>query len=148
MKNSRILWLVALLTSLFLTPCFAHHMAVVVNKNNKVQNVTSVQLSKIFKLETRKWPDGTDLVVVLHKSSADEVSTLGHLNKMTSEEVRSFLATHKDAIRMVDSDADVIETVATTPGAVGFVYERSINDRVSVVRVDGKLPLEAGYLPH
>ena len=32
-----------------LTPCFAHHMAVVVNKDNPVKNVTSVHLAKIFK---------------------------------------------------------------------------------------------------
>jgi ABC-type phosphate transport system substrate-binding protein len=32
-----------------LTPCFAHHMAVIVNKENKVQNVTSAHLAKIFK---------------------------------------------------------------------------------------------------
>jgi hypothetical protein len=28
------------------------------------------------------------------------------------------------------------------------VEERSITDRVSVVKVDGKLPMESGYLPH
>jgi len=35
-----------------------------------------------------------------------------------------------------------------TPGAIGLVNVRSVNDRVNVVRVNGKLPLEAGYLPH
>jgi len=147
MKNCRILCLSVLLIS-FWAPCYAHHMAVVVNKNNSVQNVTSAQLAKIFRLETKKWPDGSDVVLVLHKSSQDEMGTLARLNKMTADEMRSFLTSHKDAVRMVDTDAEVIDLVAATPGAVGFVYERSINDRVSVVKVDGKLPLEAGYLPH
>ena len=49
---------------------------------------------------------------------------------------------------MVATDADVIQAVASTPGAIGFVEERSITDRVSVVKVDGKLPMESGYLPH
>jgi len=31
---------------------------------------------------------------------------------------------------------------------VGLVDVRSINDQVNVVRVDGKLPMEDGYLPH
>jgi hypothetical protein len=48
----------------------------------------------------------------------------------------------------VGSDVDVIETVAANPGAIGFVEERSITDRVGVVKVDGKLPMESGYLPH
>jgi hypothetical protein len=48
----------------------------------------------------------------------------------------------------VGSDSDVIDTVALTPGAIGFVSERSITERVMVIKVDGKLPMEAGYLPH
>ena len=133
---------------LSLTPCFAHHMAVVVNKDNKVQNVTSSHLAKIFKGEVKKWPDGRGVELVLHNSSPDEITTLEHLNKMTAAQVKALLALHKDSIRTVGSDADVIEAVASAPGAIGFVEERSITDRVSVVKVDGKLPMESGYLPH
>jgi hypothetical protein len=28
------------------------------------------------------------------------------------------------------------------------VEVRSMNDRVNIVRVDGKMPMEDGYLPH
>ena len=62
--------------------------------------------------------------------------------------MKSMLASEKDAIRMVGSDAELIDAVASTPGAIGFVEERSITDRVRVVKVDGKLPMESGYLPH
>ncbi|MGB0115182.1 MAG: substrate-binding domain-containing protein [Terriglobales bacterium] len=130
------------------TPCFAHHMAVVVNKDNVAQNFSSAHLAKIFKGEVKKWPDGKDVVLVLHNSSAGEMVTLEHLTKMSEAEVKAVLASHKDAIRTVASDTDVIDAVASTPGAIGFVEERSITDRVGVVKVDGKLPMEAGYLPH
>ncbi len=132
----------------FLTPCFAHHMAVVVNKENVAQNFTAAHLAKIFQGEVKKWPDGKNVVLVLHNSSPDEMVTLEHLNKMSEAEVKVVLASHKDAIRRVGSDADVIDTVASTPGAIGLVEERSITDRVGVVKVDGKLPMESGYLPH
>lgn len=147
MSARRFLSLCALLTC-SVTPCFAHHMAVVVNKDNKVQSVTSAQLGKIFRAENRKWPDGTDVLLVLHKASPDEMVTLERLNKMKESELKSFLLYHKDSIRMMDSDADVIDAVASTPGAIGLVEVRSINDHVGVIKVDGKLPLEAGYLPH
>ena len=147
MKYPRILCLFASVT-LSLTPCFAHHMAVVVNKDNTVQNVTSAHLAKIFKGEVKKWADGKNVVLVLHGYSQDELTTLEHLNKMTEAQVKALLALHKDSIRTVGSDADVIDAVASTPGAIGFVEERSITDRVSVVKVDGKLPMESGYLPH
>jgi len=138
--------------TLSLTPCFAHHMAVVVNKNNTVQNVTSVHLGKIFKGEVKKWPDGRDVVLVLHGASPGEMVTLEHLNNMTAAEVKALFASRKDkdkdSILTVGTDADVIQAVASTPGAIGFVEERSITDRVVVVKVDGKLPGESGYLPH
>jgi ABC-type phosphate transport system substrate-binding protein len=147
MKQRSILSLFAWVT-LSLTPCFAHHMAVVVNKDNAVQNLTSAHLAKILKGEVKKWPDGKDVVIVLHNSSPGEMATLQHLSKMSEADVKALLASHKDEIRTVGSDADVIYAVASTPGAIGFVEEHSITDRVTVVRVDGKLPMEAGYLPH
>jgi ABC-type phosphate transport system substrate-binding protein len=146
MKCQPILYLCAIVT-FSLTPCFAHHMAVVVNKNNVVQNFTSAHLAKIFKGELKTWPDGKTVVLVLH-SSPGEMATLEHLTKMSEAEVNALIASYKDSIRTVKSDAEALDVVATTPGAIGLVEERSITDRVSVVRVDGKLPMESGYLPH
>jgi ABC-type phosphate transport system substrate-binding protein len=130
------------------TPCLAHHMAVVVNKDNTVQNVTSNHLARIFKGEAKKWPDGKNIVLVFHSSSSDEMTTLEHLTRLTEAEVKALIASHKESIRLVASDAEIIDAVASTPGAVGLIEEHSINDRVNVVKVDGKLPMEAGYLPH
>jgi ABC-type phosphate transport system substrate-binding protein len=147
MKHPRILSLCAWVM-LALTPCFAHHMAVVVNKDNAIQNLTSAHLAKIFKGEVKKWPDGRNVVLVLHNASPGEMATLQHLSKMSEADVKSLLVSQKDSIRAVESDADVIDAVASIPGAIGFVEEHSITERVLVVRVDGKLPMESGYLPH
>ena len=147
MKPPRILWVFACVMSL-LTPCLAHHMAVVVDKDNKVQNVTSAHLAKIFKGEVKKWADGKNVVLVLHKASGDETQTLARLTKMTTAELKATIAQRQDSIRTVDSDAAVIEVVGSTPGAIGLVEERSITDHVTVIKVDGKLPMESGYLPH
>jgi ABC-type phosphate transport system substrate-binding protein len=132
----------------FLTPCFAHHMAVVVNKNNNVENVTAFHLSRIFRSEAKKWPDGKAVVLVLHRSSEGETETLQRLNKMSADELKALIAVHKDSIVMADSDAEVLKIVQATPGAIGFVDVRSVDNTINVVRVDGKLPMESGYLPH
>ncbi len=123
-------------------------MAVVVDKDNTVKNVTSAHLARILKGEVKKWPDGKNVVLVLHTSSPGEMSTLRHLSKMSEADVKAILAARKESVQTVTSDADVIDAVSATPGALGFVEEHSINDRVGVVRVDGKLPMESGYLPH
>src|SRR6266567_233622 len=193
-KTSRpaALLVLALLTT---SPCFAHHMAVVVSKQNAVTAVTSAQLVKIFKTELKKWPDGKNIVVVLHRASAGELVTLRRLNKMSAQQWQSFVTEHKDSVKLVDTDGknivvvlhrasagelvtlrrlnkmsaqqwqsfvtehkdsvklvdtddEVLAYVESTPGAVGLIDVRSVTDRVTVVRVDGKVPMEDGYLPH
>ncbi|MGA7338324.1 MAG: substrate-binding domain-containing protein [Candidatus Sulfotelmatobacter sp.] len=147
MKFQRVGVLVVVLLT-FLTPCFAHHMAVVVNKDNNVENVTAVHLSRILRSEVKKWPDGKTVVLVLHKDSAGETETIERLIKVNADELRAMIAAHKDSIMMADSDEDVLKIVQSTPGAVGLVDVRSVDNTINVVRVDGKLPMESGYLPH
>jgi|ERR1700678_377206 ABC-type phosphate transport system substrate-binding protein len=132
----------------FLTPCFAHHMAVVINKQNKVDDVMSLHLAKIFRSEVKKWPDGTAIVLVLHQNSTGETETLEHLLKISPAELKAMIAAHRDSIQMANSDAEVLKIVQATPGAVGLVDVRAVDGSINVVRVDGKLPMESGYLPH
>jgi ABC-type phosphate transport system substrate-binding protein len=147
MKSHRAAYAFAFVT-LSLAPCFAHHMAVIVDKNNSVGNVTSAHLAKIFRSEVKKWPDGKDVVLVLHKSSSGELGTLEKLNKMSESEVKTFISAHKNSIMILGSDTDVVKQVESTPGAVGLVEIHSVSGGVNVVRVDGKLPMEDGYLSH
>jgi len=132
----------------FLTPCFAHHMAVVVNKTNGIDDVTSAHLGRIIRGDVKKWPDGRSITLVLHRDSASETETMQHLNKMSAVEWKSFVALHKDSILFVDTDEDVVKAVESEAGAIGFIEVHSIDRTVNVVRVDGKLPMEFGYLPH
>lgn len=129
-------------------PCFAHHMAVVVSKQNGVTALSSAQLGRIFRAETKKWPDGRTIQLVLHKASNGEAATLQHLNKMTAQQWHNWVEKHKDSLILVESDEDLLNYVQRTPTAVGLVDVRSVNDHVNIVRIEGKVPMEAGYLPH
>lgn len=143
------LWAVLVaFVSLSFTPCLAHHMAVVVSEQNNVTNLTSSQLGKLVRAETHKWADGTDVVLVLHNSSPGESITLQHLNRMSAPQLQNWMKEHHGSVKFVDSDSEVLGVVESTPGAVGLVDVRAVNNRVKVLHVDGKLPMEAGYLPH
>jgi ABC-type phosphate transport system substrate-binding protein len=113
-----------------------------------VENVTAAHLARILRAEIRKWPDGKNLVLVLHKDSPGETETLQHLNKLSAAEWQTVLATHKDSIVLVDTDADVLKAVQSEPGAIGMVEVHSVDGSIRVVQVDGKRPMESGYLPH
>lgn len=123
-------------------------MAVVVSKDTAVDNITSTQLGKVFRAESKKWSDGKSVVLIFHRASPGEMITLQHLNKMSAAQLQAWTTEHRDILKFVDSDQDVLAVVETTPGAIGLVDVRSVTDRVKIVRVDGKVPMEDGYLPH
>lgn len=56
--------------------------------------------------------------------------------------------TNHPAILVVDSDEDLVNKVASIPGAVGVVDVYAINSSVAVLKLAGKLPLEPGYVLH
>ena len=145
MSRSAALFLFSAISA---APCFAHHMAVVVSKENGVTAMSSAQLGKMFRAETNKWPDGKSIQLVLHRASTGETITLQRLNKMSARQWQSWMAEHKGSVKLVDSDEDVLSYVESTPGAVGLVEVHSLNDHVNIIRVDGKVPMEDGYLPH
>jgi ABC-type phosphate transport system substrate-binding protein len=146
MKLNRVFHVFAFLL-LSLASCFAHHLAVVVAKDNNVGGLTSAELAKILKIESKKWPSGKDIVIVLHRNSAPESLVMQRLSKMSDKEVKALIAAHKDSIIVVDSDDDLLEQVRLTPGAIGLVNVHAVKAGVNVLKVDGKLPFERGYLP-
>jgi ABC-type phosphate transport system substrate-binding protein len=145
MRLLRIATLLAFVLML-LTPCFAQPMAVVINKENKVDDIMGEYLGKIFRSEVKKWPNRSDIILVLHAHSAAEKKMLEHLTNTDESLWEALVAAHKDTIKMAASDAKVIKIVRSTPGAIGLVNVRSVNKTVNVVRVDHKLPQDAGYL--
>jgi hypothetical protein len=146
MNRCRSSCLVAFLF-LSLTPCFAHHLALVVDKGNNVGAVTSADLAKMLRIDTRKWPNGRDVVIVLHRDAGPEMTVLERLGKLSNKDVKALIAAHKDSIVLVDSDEDLLSKVSSTPGALGLVNVHAVKSGVKVLKVDGKLPFERGYLP-
>ena len=104
--------------------------------------------ARIFRAENKKWPDGRDIVLILHRASAGESITLQHLNKMTAAQFQAWSSERREHLKFVDSDQEMLDAVQSTPGAVGLVDVRAVNDKLKVLHVDGKLPMEEGYLPH
>jgi hypothetical protein len=134
---------------LFSVPSYAHHLAVIVAKDAKVDSVSSAELRKMVKSEAKKWPNGNDVVIVLTKDSAGTMEVLEHLCHMSGPALKEFIAAHPNSILVVDSDDALFKLVESRPGALGLVDFHAIHDKsVQVLKVDGKLPLDTGYLPH
>ena len=146
MRCRKLLMLVAVLVSCYAS-AFAHHIAVVTQKQSSLQNLSTVELGKIFKSDMKKWPNGNNIVIVVNRNSPVSMEMVQHFTRLSGDKGRAFLAEHKSLFVIVDSDDQVLEMVAARLGALGMVDVRAIDSRIKVLKIDGKLPLEKGYLP-
>jgi ABC-type phosphate transport system substrate-binding protein len=125
----------------------AKQLAIVAEKSNSVGNLAAGDLIKIFNARLRTWPDGKPIVVVLKDpSSADMQLIVRKVFNMTPEQAHAFVEDHRGAIIVADSDDAVIRFVSSNRGAVGVVDLFSLTKDVTVLKIDGKLPVEQGYL--
>jgi len=129
----------------------ARHVALVTAKDGPVRVVKAADLAKMIKT-TRKWPDGSDLTIVLTDPSSPEMRIVAEkLLSLTSGEFRKLIAAaNKTRLTfwVVSSDDEALKILQSNPSAVGLVNIYSINGSVNVVKIDGKLPLEPGYILH
>lgn len=133
----------------------ARDIAVVSNKTNAVSAISVAELVKICKAQTSRWPDGKPVTFVMRSPSLPEMKmVLEKVYSMSESELDSLIVTSNQgrsthpAILVVTSDEELVNKVASTPGAVGVVDVYSINSSVAVIKIGGKLPLEPGYLLH
>jgi ABC-type phosphate transport system substrate-binding protein len=137
------------------TIALSKDIALVSNKTNTVTVVSLMELVKICKGQTNRWPDGKPVTFVTRDpASPDMRIVLEKVYGMSKSEVAALItaANHgrvnHPAIVIAGSDEDLVRKVETTPGAVGLVDVYSITGGVTVLRVGGKLPLEPGYSLH
>lgn len=133
----------------------ARDLALVSNKSNALGTITLPELIKVCKAENNHWPDGKPITFVMRSPSVPEMKiVLEKVYGMSENEVNGLITTsnhgrpNHPAILVATSDEDLVNKVASMPGAVGVVDVYSINSSVAVVKIAGKLPLEPGYLLH
>jgi len=145
-KQRLLLALIVLVASLC-SVVQARQLAIVSDKTNSTSNLTAAELIKIFNAHSRNWPDGRPITVVMRDpSSADMQLVLRKLFNMTPEQAHTFVQAHRDLIMVADSDDAVLRFVSTSRGAIGVVDLYSLTQDVNVVKIDGKLPVEQGYI--
>jgi len=133
----------------------ARDLALVSNKANAMNAITLADLVKVCKAQNNRWPDGKPITFVMRSPATPEMRVvLEKIYGMSEIEVNSLIVSsnhgrpNHPAIMIATSDNELINQVASLPGAIGVVDVYSINSSVSVVKIAGKLPLEPGYLLH
>ncbi|MBI5416144.1 MAG: hypothetical protein HZA29_04950 [Candidatus Omnitrophica bacterium] len=144
-----VLWIVLFAAARL---CYGGEIAVIVNKDNAIEDVSFRELVRIFKMEKKFWDDGKQIYLVVQGSpSPEEEAVLKMVYKMDGQELKKFWLAriYQGAIpsfpKVIASNESVKAFVRQVPNAVGYIDAAYADDNVKVLKIDGKLPGEDGY---
>ena len=127
-------------------------LAIIVNKANPTEEISSTELRKIFLAEQAHWPQGGSITIAMRDAGQEERAVvLQHICHMNESEFnRYFLqATFTGAVqtppKRFSTATGIRDFVAAVPGAIGYVRINDLNGSVKPLRVNGLLPNDPGY---
>lgn len=126
-------------------------LAVVVSPGSKLTNISTADLRRVFQSERLTDPDGNRLVPLNHPpKTVDRVGFDKTVLEMDAEAVGRFWIDRKirggsGPPRTVDSLATLRRVVEKLPGAIAYLRSNQLSHEVRALRVDGKMPEDAGY---
>ena len=112
-------------------------IAIIVNPENTVSDLTIEQIAKIYTGEIKNWKEvgGKDAEIVCIGREAGS-GTRDGFESITGTKVKCTLK------QELTSTGDVITTVAGNPGAIGYASLASVKDSVKALKVGGVTPSE------
>lgn len=113
-------------------------IAVIVNPENPVSNLSVETITKIYTGEISNWSEvgGNDAEIVLIGREAGSGTRDGFESITDTENTCKYR-------QELTSTGDVITAVSQNPGAIGYASVASVKDTVKAVTVDGIAPTEA-----
>ena len=126
-------------------------LAIIVNRSNPIDNFTLVELRRIFLLERQSWPNNRKITVVMRDSGPERAVILRTVCRLSDTDFTRYIlqATFRGTTlappRTISSSEGMRRFVFNVPGALGYVWSDDVDDSIKVLRIDGKLPGDAGY---
>lgn len=113
-------------------------IAIIVNPENTIDDLTIEEIAKIYTGEIKNWKElgGKDAEIVLIGREAGS-GTRDGFESITDTKDQCHLK------QELTSTGDVIATVAGNPAAIGYASLASVKDNVKVLKVGGVAPSEA-----
>jgi len=128
-------------------------IAVVVNLKNPATHLSLSDLRKMFAGETRRWPGGLPVKLIIRAPEARERETVLHLLKLSEPEFNHYWISQ---VRRNEADDPVAvfsngmqkEAVMAFPGAIALMAAEDVRPGMKLLKIDDKLPREEGYPLH
>lgn len=127
-------------------------LAVVVNRSNPIDELSSSELKRIFLGARTYWPNGRRITIVMREPGEPERNLVLHdICGMTEEQFKNHflhgLYTGEILVspKILVSPVGMRKFVFNVPGAIGYLRAGDIDNSVKVVRIDELLPADKGY---
>jgi hypothetical protein len=127
-------------------------VAIVTHPGLRTDDVSFLELRKIFLGEKQYWDDGTRIVLLVRAPVARERDVvLQQIYRMGEPEFQQywiakvFRAEVSAKPKIVYSSDMIRELVTALPGAVAFLPADEVGPGMKVLRINGKRPGETGY---
>jgi ABC-type phosphate transport system substrate-binding protein len=127
---------------LFVTvvPATSAEVAVIANPSVPVNQVDKSTLFDVFSGDIKEWDNGEPIVLVDLKPKSDVKTAfydfLGKsASRMKSIWMKNLLTGEGQPPESLDSQTEILEKVATTPGAIGYVDRNLVNEQVVTLKV-------------
>jgi ABC-type phosphate transport system substrate-binding protein len=117
-------------------------VVVIVNKSNSISKISPSTLKDIYLLSNLRWSDGTKIVVIDNREKSLQQIFYDFINvndilSVKKQWMRVQLSGEGKAPIVVDGAQEMLEKVASTPGAIGYVRLSEVKD--SEVKVIAKI---------
>lgn len=127
-------------------------VAVVVNANVPVGEISFTELRRVFLGDRQFWSSNLRISLLLHAPVAHERDVLlKTVYEMSEAQLRQhwigkvFRAEVPSAPQMFFSDEEIVQALTSIPGSIAAVDATRIPRGLKMLRVDGRLPGEPGY---
>jgi len=127
-------------------------LAIVVNRDNPVENLSMAEVRTIFLGERSHWPNGRRITLVMMEPGQPERNAvLQDVCRMSESDLRrkylQGLLTGEVLVspKTLASPVGVRKFVFNVPGAIRYLRPEDVDDSVKVIRIDGHLPGDLEY---
>jgi ABC-type phosphate transport system substrate-binding protein len=127
-------------------------VAIVVNPHSTVSNLSFEELRRIFLGQQQFWADRSKITLLVRAPVAPERAVvLDQIYRMDEDQFRQywigkmFRAEIAGGPKIVYSSDMAMNLVGAIPGSIAFVLASAVTPNTKVLRIDGKLPSDAGY---
>lgn len=113
-------------------------IVVIAHKNVPVDTIKRTEILNFYVLDIKSWKDGTSVVVfdLKPKDRAKKVF-YDYLGKSTSRMksiwMKKLLSGEGNPPEALNTEEEMLKKVAATPGAIGFVSNLKVNDKVKIL---------------